>query len=83
MFTHQAALVHVALHSVEPSLAGVLPDDVVAAVGQLWLLVAVHGNHQGIAVELSLQVLIIEIALGVDQGLLVVGLLHQGEHVWR
>ena len=81
MFSHDATLVHVAFHSAQPSFAGVLPDDVVASVGQFRLFVAIHGNHERISFESALQVLVVEVAVGVDEGLLMVGLLHQVKHL--
>ena len=41
MISHNAALVHLALHACQTSAASVLPNDVVATVGQLRLF-AVH-----------------------------------------
>ena len=70
MFSHKAALVHIGSHAYDTPLAGVLPNGVVAAVGKEGLLLAIHGNHQVIIIEHTLQVLVIEVAEGVNQRLL-------------
>ena len=76
MVAHDTALVHLALDTSQTVLTLYnLPCHV-----QLGLLVAIHGYHERIAVQFTLQVLVVEIAVGIDQGLLVIGILHQLQH---
>ena len=74
---HDAALVHIGVHTVYAALAGILPDDVVAVVGQLRLAVGILGYHQFVVVHTALQKTVVEIGAGVEQGLLVIGFFHQ------
>ena len=74
--THEAALVHKAVHANDAPLTRILPHGDVAVVSYDGLLVRVHGYHDFIVVHLALQVLVIEVAARIEQRLLVVGFLH-------
>ena len=77
MIAHEAALVNVSVDSVDSSLTSVLPDDVVSVIGKLGLIVGVLSHHQLVIIHLAQQVIVVEVPAGVEQGLLVVGFLHQ------
>ena len=77
MTPHEARLVNIAVDAHDAPLAGVLPHGDVALVGQHWLVLRIHGNHQLVVVKTTLQVLVVEVAEGVDQRLLTIGMLHQ------
>lgn len=75
---HETALVDFAADTEDATLAGVLPDDIVTTVGQHRRVVSIHSNHELIFGQLTYEVLVVEIAVGIDQGLLIVGAL---EHI--
>ena len=72
---HEAALVDIAAYAVDVALAGILPHQVFVAVGQHGLVAAVLRYHELVVLELSLQIGVIEIGIGIEQGLAVVGAL--------
>ena len=76
MVAEEARLVHIAVYADDAALSSVLPHSDVATVGQHGLLILVHGNHQLVVVELAYKMPVVEIAEGVDQGLLMIGALH-------
>ena len=79
MTAHEARLVDIAVDANDAALAGVLPHGDVALVGQHGLFVGVHGYHELVVVDEAHEVLIVEVAEGIDEGLLVVGALNELE----
>ena len=81
MVAHETALVHITVDTDNAPLGSVLPHGVVTIVGQHGSLFGIHSNHQLIVVYLSQQMLVIEIAEGIEQRLLVVGFLNEVEEI--
>ena len=73
VISHEATLVNIAAKARYTSLAGILPDDVVALIGQNRRFISIHRYHEMILSQLAHKMLIIEIAIGINQGLLIIG----------
>ena len=74
---HESALVHIAIDAVEPSLTGILPHLDVSTILEHWLALGVLGYHDFVAVQFAEQVVVVEVGSRVDEGLLLVGFLHE------
>ena len=76
MVAHETALVNVSLDAVEVSLSGVLPKGDVPIVDEYRQTLRVLSNHQQVSVELSCEVLVVEVRSGVDERSLTIFVLH-------
>lgn len=76
---HKAALVDITVNADDAALAGVLPHEEVAAVGEHRDALRILRNHERIAVDAAREVTVVEICAGIEQGLLPVGFLHQAD----
>lgn len=76
MAAHEAGLVHVTVDAIEAAFTCVLPKGDVAFICENRLLICILSYHNEVIVELSLQVLVIEIGACIDKWLLFVGLFH-------
>ena len=81
MVSHKAALVHVAANARYASLTRILPHGNLAVVGNNGFFVCVHGNHDFVVVNLTLQMLIIEVTTSIDERFLLIGLFYQVEEI--
>ena len=81
VIAHESTLVHKTVDAGDTPLGGVLPEGIIAVVGQNRRNVGVHGNHEFVIVNLAQQVLIVEVAVGVKQRFLVICLLYQIEEI--
>lgn len=79
MITHEPTLIHKAADTHDPTLTRILPHRNVASVFEYGFFIQIHRYHQLIIVDLAHEVLIVEIAIGVEQGLLLVGFLYHLE----
>ena len=79
--SHEPALVNVGVEAVEPAFARILPQDVVAAVGEHGLGFGILGDEQGVVVDLPGKMLVVEVLVGVDKRSLVVSLAHHDEEL--
>ena len=77
--SHKTAFVHIAADTHNTTLARVLPHSDIPAVGQYRFFLRVHRNHQLIVVDLTQQMLVVEIAEGIEQRLLTIGALHHSQ----
>ena len=75
--SHEAAFVNICVYAVYASLCRVLPHGVIPVVGEFWHFVGVLGNHEGVAVYFPLQVLVVEVSVGVEQGFLAVSFFYK------
>ena len=73
MEAHKTTFVHKPVDTEDPSFTGILPHRNIPIVCQYRLLFGIHGNHQFIIVDLSEQMLIVEVPERVEQRLLTVG----------
>lgn len=76
VLAHYAALVHITVDTVDAAFASVLPDDIIALIGQYWLMLRVLGYHEGVFVNLAQQIVVVEILPCVEKGLLVISFFH-------
>ena len=76
---HETALVHIAADTHDTPFARVLPHSDIPAVGQYRFFLRVHRNHQLIVVDLTQQMLVVEIAEGIEQRLLTIGTFHHSQ----
>ena len=81
MVSHKAALIHIATDTRNASLTSILPHGNLAVVSDYGFFVCVHGNHDFVVVNLTLQMLIIEVATGIDERFLLIGLFYQVEEI--
>ena len=77
MAAHEAALVHIAVYSVEPALTRILPHFEISTISQHRDALRILGNHQLVAVELAQKIVVIEIGSCIDKGFLLVCLLYE------
>lgn len=78
---HEPALVDVAVDAVEVSLAGVLPQDILLAVGEDGLARGILCDHELVVVEHPLEVGVVEACAGIDEGPLAIGFLYEDEEL--
>ena len=62
MITHETALIHIAVDTLNTSFTGILPHGNIAIISNHGFLVGIHGNHDFIVVHLAQQVLVVEVA---------------------
>ena len=79
VITHESALIHIAADTHNPTLTRVLPHRNVASVCEYGFFIQIHRYHQLIIVDFAYEVLIVEVAIGVEQGFLLIGFLHHLE----
>ena len=75
--SHETALVHIAVYSVEPALTRILPHFEISTISQHRDALRILGNHQLVAVELAQKIVVIEIGSCIDKGFLLVCLLYE------
>ena len=66
MTPHKPTFVHKAADAYDTSLAGVLPHRDITSIGQHGFFLRIHRNHQLVVVNLSQQMLVVEIAEGIE-----------------
>ena len=76
---HETALVHIAADTHDTPFTRVLPHGDIPAVGQHGFFLRIHRNHQLIVIDLTQQMLVVEIAEGIEQRLLTIGALHHSQ----
>ena len=74
---HEPTLVHVAIDAVQPSFSRVLPHLEVAPVFQHRSAFGVLGYHELVVVEFAEEIVVVKVGSGIDEGLLLVGFLHE------
>ncbi len=63
---HETTLVNIAVDTDYATFRSILPHGIVAIVSQHGSIVSIHGDHQLIVVNLTLKMLVIEIAEGIE-----------------
>ena len=81
MTAHKAAPIYITADAIDATLTSVLPHGNLAIVCHHGFVVGIHGNHYLILVNLALQVLVVEVATGIDEWLLLIGFFHKVEEV--
>ena len=77
MPAHESALIHVAIDTVQFSLTGILPHLKVSSILEHWFSLGILCYHQLVVVELSQEIMVIEVGTRIDERLLSVCLLHE------
>ena len=77
MPAHESALIHVAIDTVQFSLTGILPHFKVSSILEHWFSLGILCYHQFVAVELSQEIMVIEVGTRIDERLLSVCLFHE------
>lgn len=77
MPAHESTLIHVAIDTVQFSLTGILPHFKVSSILEYWFSLGILRYHQLVAVELSREIMVIEVGTRIDEGLLPVCLFHE------
>lgn len=77
MPAHESTLIHVAVDTVQFSLTGILPHFKVSPILEHRLTLGILGYHQLVAVELSQEIMVIEVGTRIDERLLPVCLFHE------
>lgn len=73
MIPHEAALVHIAVNTHDPTLTRILPHGDITSVDEYRFFRLVHRYHELVVINLPHQMLIVEIAVGIDERLLTIG----------
>ena len=79
MTPHETAFVHIAVDTHDTPLACVLPHGDIPAIGQYRLFLCIHRNHQLIVINLTQQMLVVEVPESIEQRLLTIGALHHSQ----
>lgn len=77
MPAHESALVHVAIDTIQFSLTGILPHFKVSSILEHRLTLGILGYHQLVAVELSQEIMVVEVGARIDERLLSVCLFYE------
>lgn len=77
MPAHESALIHVAIDTVQFSLTGILPHFKVSSILEHWFSLGILCYHQLVVVELSQEIMVIEVGTRIDERLLSVCLFHE------
>ena len=77
MPAHESTLIHVAIDTVQFSLTGILPHFKVSSILEHWFSLGILCYHQLVAVELSQEIMVIEVGTRIDERLLPVCLFHE------
>ena len=77
MPAHESALIHVAIDTVQLSLTGILPHFKVSSILEHRLTLGILCYHQLVTVELSQEIMVIEVGTRIDERLLFVCLFHE------
>ena len=72
MVTHKTAFIYISVDTMEASLSGILPYEIIFAVFENGLGGTLLSYHEGVAVHLACEVFVVEIGTAVDKGLLTV-----------
>ena len=65
VFSHQSAFVNISIDAVDSALGGILPRCVVVTVVKNRFSAAVLGNHKLVAVNLSSQIMVVEVCTSI------------------
>ena len=74
---HEARLVHMSFYAVDASALGVLPHCIVFLVDENRRVLCVAGYHEWISVNLTCEISVVEVLVGVEQRLLSDSFLHE------
>lgn len=77
MPAHESTLIHVAIDTVQFSFTGILPHLKVSSILEHWFSLGILCYHQLVAVELSQEIMVIEVGTRIDERLLSVCLFHE------
>ena len=81
MPAHESTLIHVAIDTVQLSLTGILPHFKVSSILEHWFSLGILCYHQLVAVELSQEIMVIEVGTRIDERLLPVCLFHETQEL--
>lgn len=70
---HETALIDMSHDTIDGTFTSVLPNGIIAVIGQDRLAIAVLRYHQGIAINNTNQIFIVKVRTGVEKGFLLVG----------
>jgi hypothetical protein len=79
MVTHETAFIYISVDTMEVSFSGILPYEIIFAVFENGLGGTILSYHEGVAVHLASEVLVVEISATVDEWLLAVVVFYEVE----
>lgn len=79
VLAHEPALVHISVDSVESAFTCVLPYHEVQVVLEHRFILRILGNHDLVVAEQSQEIVVVEVGARIDEGFLLVFLLHQSQ----